>query len=123
MEQYREVLNDKKLKKWLEGKRKSLPEFGDYSDAMLKNKDPESMFESKWRRFLGLLSLLRNKSAHGDVRLRDSDIAKIRSLDKEFSFEKELGFEFHPGDELHIPGKFLPWSFAKFQALASEINE
>lgn len=114
---------DSKLGQWLKGKLKSRPIIGDYSHAVLKDKGVKSIFSSKWRQFLDLMTLLRNKSAHGDVRLSDSDIDKIRSMNEEFSFEKELGFNLKPGDELHIPGKFLPWSFTKLQELASEIDK
>lgn len=122
MNQYGDGI-DTKSKKWLEGKLKGHPIFGDYSDAVLKDKGAISKFSNKWRLFFDLLSLLRNKCAHGDVRLKDSDIDKIRRMDEEFSFEKELGFKFKLGDELHIPGRFLPWSFSKFQELASEIDK
>ena len=114
---------DTKSKKWLEGKLKRHPIFGDYSEAVLKDKGAKSIFTNKWRRFFDLLSLLRNKCAHGDDRLRDSDIVKIQSMNEEFSFEKELELKFKQGCELHVPSRFLPWSFTKLQELASEIDQ
>ena len=120
-------LNDQlnsKNKKWLKGKQRSMPIFSDYSNAVLKEKGgADSDFSKKWKDFFNLLTLLRNKSAHGDSKLSGSDIKTIKKIKSEFNFEQELGVEFNLNDDLQIPVNFLQWSFEKLQNLASEINK
>lgn len=107
------------LKRMVDGDQ---PSIGDYSDAILAHKGKGPDFDATWRNFLGFISVLRNKGAHGSVVLKKSDLEKIRYFKDEFNFEAELDFELKEGDDLQVPTSFLPWAFLKLQELATELD-
>lgn len=115
---------DNELRSWVKRMTKDgNPAFGDYSEAILKKHEGATKnFKNDWRNFINLISVVRNKGAHGSVTLTAPDIKKIRAVKSEYDFESELGFVLGEGNELQIPLSFLPWALCKLQALASELN-
>ena len=94
----------------------------DYSEAMLSAKNATDILKRDWRSFISIITVLRNKGAHGGAELATSDLTKIRAVRNEYDFEGELGYALSEGGELGVPLSFLPWALRKLQALADELD-